>query len=135
MKQRARLLLLVAGLALQAGGARALAQELYVIAHSELGIVPGQVRDVFLGEKEFADSVKLVPVENAAAHQLFLDKVMGLTAVGYSGAWTRKAFRDGLNRPPVRRGDAEVIDFVRQTPGAIGYVTRAPEGMAVIGRF
>lgn len=135
MRRLARFLILAAGLVLHMVGASGFAQELYVIANSQLGIAPGQIRDVFLGEKEFADSVRLIPVDNAHAHRLFLAKVMNMTAVGYSGAWTKKSFRDGLNRPAVKSGDAEVIEFVRQTPGAIGYVTIVPDGVLILGKY
>ena len=40
-----------------------------------------------------------------------------------------------MNPPPVKSGDAEVLDFVRKTPGAVGYVGSAPSGVTVIQKY
>ncbi len=109
------------------------AADLYVIANAGAAVSASDVRDVFLGEKQFAGSVKLVPVDNAAAQDLFLAKVMKMEATKYASSWTKKSFRDGVSAPPVKGSDAETIEFVRQTPGAIGYVKSAPkDGVKVI---
>ena len=48
----------------------------------------------------------------------------------YSARWIRKTFREGLAAPALKGSDAEVISFVRSTPGAIGYVTAIGEANA-----
>lgn len=97
-----------------------------VITHPAVTLAADDVRDVFLGEKQVAGSVKLVPVDNAAAQPAFLAQVMKLDAAKYATTWTKKSFRDGLNPPAVKATDVEVIDFVKRTPGAVGYVSAAP---------
>jgi hypothetical protein len=99
-----------------------------VITHSAVTLSADDVRDVFLGEKQIAGRVKLVPVDNAAAQAAFLVQVMKLDAAKYATTWTKKSFRDGLNPPAVKATDAEVTDFVKRTPGAVGYVSAAPAG-------
>jgi hypothetical protein len=108
--------------------APAAADSLVVITHPSVTLAADDVRDVFLGEKQLAGNVKLVPVDNAAAQAAFLAEVVKLDAAKYSTTWTKKSFRDGLNPPPVKATDAEVTDFVKRTPGAVGYVTVAPAG-------
>jgi hypothetical protein len=44
----------------------------------------------------------------------------------YAALWGRQAVRDALSPPAVRLSDAEVVSFVRQTRGAIGYVSTRP---------
>ena len=48
-----------------------------------------------------------------------------------------QAVIDELERePPARKGsDAEVIEFVRATPGAVGYVSRPWPGFKVLEKF
>ena len=107
--------------------------DLYVIANAGTAVSAADVRDIFLGDKQFAGSVKLVPVDNAAAQDLFLAKVMKMEAAKYTSSWTKKSFRDGVSAPPVKGSDAETIEFVRQTPGAISYVKSAPkDGITVV---
>lgn len=113
----------------------AIAGDLYLITHPSLEIPSGEVRDVFIGEKLFQSGVKLMPMDNLAAQKDFLDKVMRLNNVQYNNIWTKKSFRDGLNVPPTRGSDAEVLAYVRANAGAIGYVMTPPTGVKTIAKF
>lgn len=113
----------------------AAAGDLYVICNSAVSLQPGEVRDVFLGEKGFAGSTKLTPADNSAAQAAFLEKVLKLDAVKYAGIWTKKSFRDGANPPPVKSSDAEAIAFVKATQGACSYSLSEPAGVAVVAKF
>lgn len=113
----------------------AAATDSYVICHPGVKLAAGDVRDVFIGEKNFADAVKLTPVDNSALQAEFFSRVIKLEAGKYSTVWTKKSFRDGVNPPPLKASDAEVVEFVRRTPGAIGYVSNPANGVVVVGRF
>jgi len=102
-----------------------------VITHPGVSLSADDVRDVFLGEKQVAGNVKLVPVDNAAMQSTFLAQVIKLDAAKYATAWTKKSFRDGVNPPAVKSSDAEVADFVKRTPGAVAYVGSVPAGGGV----
>lgn len=114
---------------------QALAEDLYVIANPNASITANDIREIFLGEKQFAGSVKLVPVDNAAAQADFLGKVIKMDAAKYSATWTKKSFRDGLNPPAAKSGDAEVLNYVKSTPGAVGYVISKPSNVTVIQKY
>jgi len=109
----------------------AYAADVVVISNSGISISAGEVKDVFLGEKQFAGSTKLIPVDNASLQANFLSKYMNMAADKYNSMWTKKSFRDGLTPPAVKSGDADVIDYVKRTPGAVGYVSAAPAGVNV----
>lgn len=115
--------------------APAAAADGYVICHPGVKLAAGDVRDVFIGEKHFADAVKLTPVDNSALQAEFLSRVIRLEAGKYSTVWTKKSFRDGVNPPPLKASDAEVVEFVRRTPGAIGYVSNPVNGVVVVGKI
>ena len=119
-------LLLLASQAANAAG------EVVVISNSTITVSADEVRDIFLGEKQFSGSTKLVVIDNAAVQSGFLAKIMHMDAEKYNGIWTKKSLRDGLTPPAVRSGDAEVIEYIKQTPGAIGYVSITPAGVKVI---
>jgi hypothetical protein len=134
MKLRQKLVVLTAvGLVTLASVARA--GDLYVIANSGTTVGPSDVREIFLGEKQFVGSVKLVPVDNASAQEQFLAKVMKMEAAKYTSSWTKKSFRDGVSPPAVKGSDADTIEFVKQTAGAVGYVSTSPAGVNVVGKF
>ena len=126
--------LLALGLAL--GAACAHAGEVFIIANGVPVMTPEEVKEVFLGEVQFAANLKLQPVDNAAVQADFQARVLKMAPAKYTAAWTKKAFRDGLNAPPTKGSDAEVIGFVKATPGAVGYVSAAPgAGVSVLGRY
>jgi ABC-type phosphate transport system substrate-binding protein len=106
-----------------------------VIAHASVNLNSEEIRDVFLGEKQFSGRVKLMPVDNSSARAEFLSKVLQSDERKYAARWTRKSFREGLVAPSVKGSDAEVIAFVRATPGAIGYVKGTANGVQVLESF
>lgn len=121
----AAILLLLAAQGANAG-------DIVIISNPEISVSADEVRDIFLGEKQFAGSAKLVVIDNAALQGNFLSQVMHMDAAKYNGIWTKKSFRDGLTPPAVKSGDAEVIEYIKRTPGAIGYVSTRPAGVKVI---
>jgi hypothetical protein len=125
--------LLVAAAALVHGEAARAGE---VIVHPSLELRASQVRDVFLGEKQIASGVPIVPVDNSAAQEKFLAAVLQTNERSYGARWRHKAFREGLHAPAVKGSDAEVMSFVRSTPGAVGYLAgEAGPGVRVIDRF
>lgn len=111
---------------------QAYAADIIVISNPGVTISAGDVRDIFLGEKQFAGNTKLVVIDNAALQEGFLDKYIHMDINKYNGIWTKKSFRDGLNPPAVKSGDAEVIEFVKRTPGSIGYISHPAAGVNTV---
>jgi hypothetical protein len=106
----------------------AAADDPVIITNPSLTLAPDEVRDVYLGDKQMAGNVRLVPVDNASVQARFLAQVIKFDAAKYAATWIKKSFRDGLTAPSVKGTDAEVIEFVKRTPGAVGYVGAAPGG-------
>jgi hypothetical protein len=133
---RSMFLLLVGTLLMAAWGSRAHAGDVYIACSAGVTLSMTDIRDVFLGEKQFAGPVKLLPVDNGAAQTDFLEKVMKMDATKYTTAWTKKSFRDGSTPPSVKSGDGEVVEFLKHTPGGCGYLGAAPPaGLTLIGKI
>lgn len=131
LKKISRIAACAAILAFSFGAAKA--DTVVVISNPGTTIAAGDVNDIFLGEKQMAGATKLTPVDNSAMQETFLAKLLGMDATKYKAAWAKKAFRDGLTAPAVKGGDADVVDFVKKTPGAVGYVKApAPAGVNVV---
>ncbi|HSY96703.1 MAG TPA: hypothetical protein VK793_13865 [Steroidobacteraceae bacterium] len=115
---------------------RAHAGDVYIACSAGVTLSMTDIRDVFLGEKQFAGPVKLLPVDNGAAQTDFLEKVMKMDAIKYTTAWTKKSFRDGSTPPSVKSGDGEVVEFLKHTPGGCGYLgAPPPAGLTLIGKI
>ena len=112
-----------------------MAADIYVIANSALALGEEDVRDVFIGDKQIAGGTKVNPMDNASLQKDFLERVLKIDGPKYSNIWTKKGFRDGLNPPPVKSGDAEVISAVKATAGAVGYVSSMPAGVKLIKKY
>jgi hypothetical protein len=108
------------------------AADVVVITNSGISVSADEVKDVFLGEKQFSGTTKLVVIDNAALQAGFLSKIMNMDVAKYNSIWTKKSFRDGLTPPAVKSGDAEVYEFVKRTPGAVGYVSTATAGVKIV---
>jgi ABC-type phosphate transport system substrate-binding protein len=106
-----------------------------VISNESLSLTSGEIREVFLGEKQLADGLRLVPVDNRVAQEEFLSKVLQTDAQKYYARWTRKSFREGMAAPALKGGDAEVIAYVKSTRGAIGYINGHSTGVKVLQTF
>jgi hypothetical protein len=129
-------LLLLAILALARSSVADPSHGLYVICHPSVSIMPSDLRDIFLGEKQFAGDVRLAPADNSAARDTFLEKVLRMDVARYLTAWTKKSFRDGVNPPTLSRSDAEALEYVRRAPGRCSYITSAPgPGVLVVATF
>jgi hypothetical protein len=111
------------------------AKDLFVIAHPSVTLNAEEIQDVFVGDKQFAGSQKLIVIDNASAQADFLAKVVKIEPKRYNSLWVKKSFRDGLAIPAVKGGDTEVISFVKNNPGAIGYTSTVPEGVKTLAKF
>lgn len=111
------------------------AAEVYVISSEAVRFAPGELREVFLGERQFAAGRRLVPLDNASLQKDFVGRVVGIDPAKYATVWAKKGFREGINPPDVKASDQDVIAAVRTTPGAIGYVSQVPAGMHVVDKY
>jgi hypothetical protein len=136
MKLNYLLTVLLAAL-VNAGCAFAYGGELYVVTRPDVKLSSDDIREIYLGDKEFSGSIKLVPVDNQAAQAEFVVKALAMNPQRYNTLWVKKAFRDALAPPLVKATDAEVLEFVKRTRGAIGYVSSVPRDndVTIVGKF
>ncbi len=128
--------------ALAALPAAALAAEFVLVANpsvSAAAISRAEASRMFLrlqtawpegGNVKPVDQAKTSPVRDA-----FSREVLGKSVAAVEQFWTQAIF-SGRAVPPVeKRSDADVLAYVRETPGAIGYVSAAAptEGVKRIG--
>lgn len=137
MRHTTRLPAIGALLALVAATTSARGADVYVVARADIKLSLDEVREVYLGDKEFSRGVRLVPVDNQSAQAEFAAKALAMDAQRYNQLWVKKAFRDALTPPGVLASDVEVMDFVRRNRGAIGYVLSVPRDkeIVVIGKY
>lgn len=105
-----------------------------VVINPGMKITDKDIRDIFLGEMVATSGVTLQPLDNIAVQEKFVTAILKLPIPKYQALWTKKAFRDGLTAPALKKDDAEVIEFVKRTPGAVGYIegSSPPELISIL---
>ena len=85
------------------------------------------IKEIYLGEKRFADSVKLVPINHVEGQikNAFLKDVVGMDSKEYRLYWIKKVFQEGIPIPPSIGNVSAIINMVKIEKGAVAYV---PEG-------
>lgn len=85
------------------------------------------IKEIYLGEKRFVDSVKLVPINHVEGQMknAFLKNVVGMDSKAYRLYWIKKVFQEGISIPPSMGNVSAIIDMVKTEKGAVAYV---PEG-------
>ena len=111
-----------------------------VIVHPDLNVASlpvSAVSDVFMKKIDrWTNGVTIVPVDQSsgAVRDDFSRVIHGKTANSIRQYWTQQIYSGHAVPPVQKRSDAEVVDYVKATPGAIGYVseTAPTDGVRVI---
>jgi len=113
------------------------AQDVVVVANPGVlitTVTSAQLRDIFTGvHSTFPDRSRAVPVtlKGGPVHEVFLRNHLGETPDGFRTFW-RKLLFSGQGVPPKEfASEAALLQFVAETPGAIGYVSRVSDGVNV----
>jgi hypothetical protein len=129
MKRFARILVF-AGLGLTAGsiGAQDASAYKLVVHPSNPATQMSRLKvgEVFLKKmNRWPDGHPVAPVEPAGkspVRQRFDLEVYGKPVIAISAYWQQMIFGGKGVPPPEKSSDAEIVAFVRDTPGAVGYV-------------
>lgn len=75
-------------------------------------------------ENGFSEPVAPIDLDSKSpVREAFSKEVHGRSAASIESFWNRQIFSGENVPPPEAMSDAEVIEHVRRTPGAIGYVS------------
>jgi ABC-type phosphate transport system substrate-binding protein len=109
--------------------APAWAAEYAVVANAG---VPGHsvsrddLKAIFLGDKTTWGNgapIKIVVLEDGAAHKAFLQEVLGKTPAQFDSYWKKLVFTGKAGAPRSFADPAALAEYVAKEPGAIGYVS------------
>jgi TonB family protein len=117
----------------------AFAGEVKVIANPNIKaetISAAELRSLFLEEKITLDGTHIEPVleKNGAAHERFVHEYLGKSEEDLQMYYRSRVFSGQAWMPKELGSDAEVVDYVARTKGAIGYVSAeaSTEGVKIL---
>lgn len=108
--------------------AQARAEDIAMIVNTGLDvrtITLDDVREIYRGKIQFLGGKRLKPIDQSESQEIrkaFLAEVLRLSKSDYTKHWMHLVFLEGTNAPVLRDDGATVIQTVRDTEGAIGYV-------------
>jgi ABC-type phosphate transport system substrate-binding protein len=104
------------------------AQAVAVIANSSVkasDVSTDELRDVFTGDKSsLHDGSKVNPVtlKGGGVNDAFLKQYVGKSDAAFRTSWRSLVFTGQGSMPKAFDSEAQMVDYVAATPGAIGYV-------------
>ena len=97
-----------------------------VNANSPLGnnISMDKVRDIYTGKIKFEGKTKIQPAnqKDKGLFDEYLGKFVGMDANAYKNHWVKKVFAEGGAPPLIIGSSKDVIKYVSENDGGIGYV-------------
>ena len=125
------MMLLVASLLLLGARAHAQVQGLVLVVANP-GVAANdvshdQLRDVFTGASSSIKGVaQVTPVllREGPAHDEFLSTYIGKSDSAFRAGWRSLLFSGQAVLPRTLNSDADVVEYIAHTPGAIGYIAR-----------
>lgn len=115
------------------------AQNVVIIGHAGLSkLNTNTVQRIFTGKAIEVDGVHVtaVNIKSGALRDRFLQRYLNQNDEKYTAYWTVRRFIGKGIPPKELSSSAEVIDFVQNTPGAIGYIDEdeLKPGLNVVSR-
>ncbi|ASB48973.1 substrate-binding domain-containing protein [Alkalitalea saponilacus] len=103
--------------------------------NSTASLTSKEVSDIFLKRTSRWDSgVAILPVDltpNSSVRATFTQEVHGRNVNAIRSFWQQAAFSGAGSPPPEQPNDEAVVNYVRNNPGAIGYVSAAASTVGV----
>jgi len=103
-------------------------QDIIIIGNKNAAdsVTKGEIKEIFLGHKtrwENNESLSFVLFRDEKTYETFLKEYIGKTVSQYSSYWKMQVF-NGTGRMPIFfRDKAEIMEFVSETQGAVGFVS------------
>jgi ABC-type phosphate transport system substrate-binding protein len=116
------------------------AQDVVIVANKNVSLTQisaAQLRDIFTGVRSrLDDGTRVTPVllKGGPAHEVFLHNYVGEYPDEFRNRWRKAVFTGQGVMLKEFSSEAALVDYVANTPGAIGYVSRVnvAEGIRVL---
>lgn len=105
------------------------AGEIAVIVNASgplVNVSEADIADIYLGDKKFESGIKIAPLlyPEGAVKEGFLRETVRMTQKEYKLYWTKKIFQEGIPIPKTPASPADIVNTVKETEGAIGFLPK-----------
>ncbi len=108
--------------------APAIAGDILIIAHPDVqsdSLEFTTVADIYKDRKtkwDNGDTIRVVMLKKGATHDTFVRDIVGTTPAKLKKLWKKVVFTGAGTPPKILKKEADLIEFVAETEGAIGYI-------------
>ena len=113
--------------------------DLVIIVNPDVqsAVLKADLRRIYLNRKKRWPSgrgIETATLADGPLHRMFLEAYVGKSAAQFKTYWKRVIFTGKGSPPRTFESEGELIAFVAETPGAIGYVSKgaALDGVRVV---
>ena len=106
-----------------------MADDVFIVANKDVpanSLAANDVKQIFLGNKtswDNGDKIVFVVQDRTDAGDAFLKAYVQKSVSQYENYWKKQVFTGKGKAPQSFESDQAVVEFVAQTPGAVGYVS------------
>lgn len=116
------------------------AGEIAIIANPNVTVetlARGTIAEIYLNTKtrwENDEKIRVVMLKTGATHEIFVRDILKTTTEHLTRLWKKVVFTGAGTPPKIVKEETGMVEFVAETPGAIGYIDAATphEGVKVI---
>lgn len=120
-----------------ASGSICFSAEIYLLANKSVpdnALEKESIERIYLGKKsQWSNGAKIIPVilKSGVVHTSFVRKFLDRDVSQFSTFWKQAVFT-GRGLPPKSfETEADLIEFISKTPGAIGYASYIPSSQSI----
>ncbi len=112
-------------------------ETIYVFANMNVQdsvLSQADIQSIYLGKKDKwtnNQGINFTALGNGTCHDAFIRKFVGRTPFQFQNYWKKQIFTGKGQPPRAFDSDAEVVDYVSRTSGAIGFSCTPPDSSKV----
>lgn len=112
--------------------------ELLVIANKSVTqstLTSQDIKDIFLGNKQYwndKSKITVATLSEGDTATTFFKTYLGMSPKKYDGMWNEKLYTGGKFSPRLFKNPKQLIDFINQNSGAIGFIDSSSPAKDVV---
>ncbi|MDF1876532.1 hypothetical protein JHD47_01710 [Sulfurimonas sp. SAG-AH-194-L11] len=112
-----------------------LANKIYIIADEEISVSKKELQHFFSAKSDYLNGKKYKRVSNKEALGSLAKLMFSISKKKLSEKWIKQNFRKGIPFPLSIKNDTKTVEWIKNHPNTIGFITRPDESVHIIYTF
>ena len=111
------------------------ANDIYVISNQPISISKSELKSLFFAKTVYLKGQRFHIVSNEEGLSNFAKIAFDISSKKLTKKWIKQNFRKGIPFPVTKDNDLETIQWVKSQKNTLGFVSKKPDGVAVVYTF